>query len=128
MVSSIRTFQDILPPDLITTSSLSGNVPNQVSQREKMVSSLRKSTLPKMQGVVTSLRRSVTSMRRKPIPSRSNFVPLEDDENDSARGLIQEESVSSSSLNRSASVSTPSATQRSSWRAHPVPVSNVAKS
>ncbi|KAF9563809.1 hypothetical protein CPC08DRAFT_721383 [Agrocybe pediades] len=113
--SSIRTFQDILPPDLITNSSLSGNLPAQASQRSKMVDAMKKSTLPKMQGVVSSLRRSVTSMRRKPIPSRSKFVPLQDGEDSDSRGLIARDE-SASSLNRSASLAT-TGTEKSFRRA-----------
>ncbi|KAF5325494.1 hypothetical protein D9619_009723 [Psilocybe cf. subviscida] len=64
------TFQDILPPELITTSSLSANpsyaVKRSASPKSSsaFVASVRKSALPKMQGVVHGLRRSVTSMRR----------------------------------------------------------------
>ncbi|KAF8964739.1 hypothetical protein BDZ97DRAFT_1918703 [Flammula alnicola] len=55
------TFHDILPPELITTSSLSES--SQTSPklpRDKFVEAVRRSALPKMQGVVSNLRRSVT--------------------------------------------------------------------
>ncbi|KIM41507.1 hypothetical protein M413DRAFT_445494 [Hebeloma cylindrosporum] len=91
-----RTFADILPPELITTSSLSnGAAPpsssrfssprisrpstgsessSQTASAQRLVDAVRRSALPKMQGVVTDLRRSVTSMRRnKNKPSSSRF-------------------------------------------------------
>ena len=93
-----RTFADILPPELVTTSSLSnGAAPpsssrfsriskpstgstssskqSQTASAQRLVDTVRRSALPKMQGVVSDLRRSVTSMRRnknKPSPSRFN--------------------------------------------------------
>ncbi|PPQ79075.1 hypothetical protein CVT25_002300 [Psilocybe cyanescens] len=66
-----RTFQDILPPELITSSSMS-NTSGQATSKssgDQIVNLVRKSTLPKMQGIVHSLRRSVTSMRRSRLPS-----------------------------------------------------------
>uniref|UniRef100_A0A8H7XQY2 Uncharacterized protein n=1 Tax=Psilocybe cubensis TaxID=181762 RepID=A0A8H7XQY2_PSICU len=67
-----KTFQDILPPDLITTSTMSNTSGQTASPSAggNFVNLVRKSTLrPKMQGVVHSLRRSVTSMRRPRLPS-----------------------------------------------------------
>jgi hypothetical protein len=92
-----RTFADILPPELITTSSLSNGAAPSSSSRfskiskpstgstssskqsettsaQRLVDTVRRSALPKMQGVVSDLRRSVTSMRRnKNKPSSSRF-------------------------------------------------------
>jgi len=94
-----RTFADILPPELITTSSLSnGATPpsssrfsaskiskpqtdssssskqSQTASAQRLVDTVRRSALPKMHGVVSDLRRSVTSMRRnKNKPSSSRF-------------------------------------------------------
>lgn len=92
-----QTFADILPPELITTSSLSNGAAPPSSSRfskiskpstgstssskqsettsaQRLVDTVRRSALPKMQGVVSDLRRSVTSMRRnKNKPSSSHF-------------------------------------------------------
>lgn len=83
------TFQDILPPELITTSSLSVN-PSYAAKRSgspksssAFVAGVRKSALPKMQDVVHGLRRSVTSMRRSKMRG-SRRLPdnVAEDEND----------------------------------------------
>jgi len=98
-----RTFAEILPPELITTSSLSDGAAPRSSSRfssslssktsittprrqnqtqtpsnQRLVDAVRRSALPKMQGVVSDLRRSVTSLRRdknKPSSSRFNIAP-----------------------------------------------------
>jgi hypothetical protein len=101
-----RTFAEILPPELITTPSLSNSAAPRGSSRfssslysktstpmtstrqnethtqppskQRLVDAMRRSALPKMQGVVSDLRRSVTSLRRdknKPSSSRFNTAP-----------------------------------------------------
>ncbi|KAF9485658.1 hypothetical protein BDN70DRAFT_795490, partial [Pholiota conissans] len=67
--STPMTFHDILPPELITSSTLSDanehrSRTSSKPPREKFVEAVKKSGLPKMQGVVNNLKRSVTSMRR----------------------------------------------------------------
>ena len=136
-----RTFADILPPELITTSSLSNGASppsssrfskiskpstestssskqSQTASAQRLVDAVRRSALPKMQGVVSDLRRSVTSMRRnknKPSSSRFNvggsytrFVDEGDDEEnegDEARktGKTTNRSVSNATSNSIAS-------------------------
>ncbi|KAF8878105.1 hypothetical protein BD779DRAFT_1555567 [Infundibulicybe gibba] len=64
-----KTFQDILPPNLITSPSESleaSHARSEISPRSRFVASVRKAALPKMQGVVHDLRRSVTTARRGP--------------------------------------------------------------
>lgn len=108
------TFSDILPPNLITSSSLSERSPESPTKtspttppREKFVRAVRKSVLPKMQGVVRNLRRSVTSIRDK----TSNTHEILD-EREETRGLVRSDSPPSadsvlSDIRRSATVARP---------------------
>ncbi|KAF8186381.1 hypothetical protein BJ912DRAFT_971585 [Pholiota molesta] len=100
-----RTFQDILPPELITSSTLSDVNSRRLQAsskppRDRFVEAVRRSALPKMQGVVTNLRRSVTSIRR---PRAATYTSLTEEEN---RRLVRRESTSTTGLERSASIGT----------------------
>ncbi|KJA21259.1 hypothetical protein HYPSUDRAFT_67803 [Hypholoma sublateritium FD-334 SS-4] len=107
-----KTFQEILPPELITTASLSGDsrrsaVSSLKSIRNKFKESLRKATLPKMHNVVTNSRRPATSIRRpraSDIPSSGQHRGSYDDED--ARRLVWLNSGSYIALDRSSSVAT----------------------
>jgi len=102
------TFHDILPPSLITTSSLSGKnsespvkTGSAMAPREQFVQAVRKSMLPKMQGVVHNLRRSVTSIRTKRTER--------DLERDETQGLIRSSPpapAASKDMRRSATTAT----------------------
>jgi len=106
------TFQDILPPNLMTTSALSEKPQSPstktcstMAPREQFVEAVRKSVLPKMQGVVHNLRRSVTSIRVKPTPDLNKEREHERDE---TQGLIRRTSTTSavSDIRRSSTVAT----------------------
>lgn len=108
------TFHDILPPELITSSTLSDS---SSKAHSTFVEGVRKTTLPKMHGVVTNLRRSVTSMRKPKAPrpedaTRSAFSSgineAYDPEDDDTRRLMSRDSLSASSasMSRSSSVAT----------------------
>ncbi|KAF8153108.1 hypothetical protein B0H34DRAFT_800359 [Crassisporium funariophilum] len=95
------TFQDILPPSLITSSTQSEKSYVGKGPREQFADAARKSALPKMQGVVNNLRRSVTSMRK----SRSHASATQVANKDEYQKLVRRDSESSSaSLRRSATV------------------------
>jgi len=98
------TFQDILPANLITattspvdrsllppTSPKISDDRDPASPRAQFVNVVRRTALPKMQGVVHNLRRSMTSIRRKGHGSQEDETLLR-------RG--------SSNLKRSASIAT----------------------
>ncbi|PPQ97283.1 hypothetical protein CVT26_006676 [Gymnopilus dilepis] len=92
-----KTFHDILPPELIATPSVSKSTSESPSSStikagSRMVNAVRKSTLPKMQGVVHTLRRSVTSIRKSKSPAFDNQNALYDDD---MIGLIGNTSTSS---------------------------------
>jgi len=88
------TFKDILPSNLITTSSLSEKNPDRLSStRSATVKAVRRSVLPKIQGVVHNLRRSVTSIHAKRPTFFDKMLELERDE---TRGLVRGGSPSSS--------------------------------
>ncbi|PPR05931.1 hypothetical protein CVT24_006653, partial [Panaeolus cyanescens] len=125
-----KTFQDILPPELITTSSLSQQHHNHSKiggsngkAREQLMNAVRKSTLPKMQNVVHNLRRSMTTMKkssRPPIPSvhrRQGFETLNDDEIDDQESLIHHSSLRSGDLKRSDTSTTVDSDSRSNIKA-----------
>lgn len=100
------TFKDILPSNLITTSSLSEKNPDRFSStRSGTVKAVRRSVLPKIQGVVHNLRRSVTSIHAKRPTFFDEMVELERDE---TRGLVRSGSPSSigSDIRRSAILAT----------------------
>jgi len=80
--STLSTFHDILPANLITattspvdksllspTSSRLSSHGEHSTPRARFVDAVRRTALPKMQGVVHNLRRSMTSTRRKAHPS-----------------------------------------------------------
>ena len=92
------TFHDILPSEFITTSTLSKNSqssvipPKTCTAQQNFVKSVRKSLLPKMQDVVLTLRRSVTSIRR----TRPTFPEeMRKTEHDETQGLVRSDSSSS---------------------------------
>ncbi|EDR10335.1 uncharacterized protein LACBIDRAFT_317108 [Laccaria bicolor S238N-H82] len=67
------TFHDLLPPNAITSASPSGSkkplptlatTTSTITPRERFVQAVRRATLPNIQGVVRSLKRSMTSARR----------------------------------------------------------------
>ncbi|KDR77281.1 hypothetical protein GALMADRAFT_96032 [Galerina marginata CBS 339.88] len=102
-----KTFQDILGPELITSSTMSGGRVSPPSSptfkpRAEWIKGVRKSALPKMQGVVHTLRRSMTSVRK----ARSSSVSSEfrsnssDPHEDETKGLIRDGSTSTFSLDR----------------------------
>ncbi|KAF9045533.1 hypothetical protein BJ165DRAFT_1528389 [Panaeolus papilionaceus] len=97
-----KTFQDILAPEFMTTSSLSEQPSSRLGgegangkAREQLISAVKKSTLPKMQHVVHSLRRSMTSVKKNSRPSipsvhrRRGFEMLDDPEVDDQEGLLR---------------------------------------
>lgn len=95
------TFHDILPSNLITTTSLlskksmsrASPLKTPTAPQQNLVKSVRKTLLPKMQGVMHNLRRSVTSIRR----TRPTFHDeMRGPERDETRGLVQYGSSSSS--------------------------------
>jgi len=104
------TFHDILPSNLITTTSSGQNPesPTKTAPREQFVEAVRKSVLPKMQGVVYNLRRSVTSKRDK-YPTRR--LGEERERDDETQGLVRSSTGSASSLGsdicRSATIALP---------------------
>ncbi|KAF8810317.1 hypothetical protein BYT27DRAFT_7161973 [Phlegmacium glaucopus] len=98
------TFQDILPPNLITTSSLSERNPESPRKigsgavpREQFVNAVRRTVLPKMQGVVHNLRRSVTSIRGKRPTPQLDRDKERNIERDETRGLVRSDSLTSAS-------------------------------
>lgn len=120
------TFQDILPPALITSPSSSiearahsvspthitfGSLSARLSPthtdrhtpspRSQFVDAVRRTALPKMHDVVQNLRRSVTTVNR----SRGAPVPRARAADDTAALLRRTSQASSMSLARSASVS-----------------------
>ncbi|KJA25223.1 hypothetical protein HYPSUDRAFT_64809 [Hypholoma sublateritium FD-334 SS-4] len=105
-----KTFEDILPPELITTSTLSGysrpsEAPPGKATRDKFKESVRRTALPKMHNVVTNLRRSVTSMRKPRVPviaHSSQHRGSYDDED--TRRLVRPNSAAYMALDRSSSV------------------------
>ena len=98
------TFHDILPAHHITTtsdfttSSLSEKSSSPVSppktptSQQNFVKTVRKTLLPKMQGVVHNLRRSVTSIRRTRPTIPDEMWKTEHDE---TRALVRSSSSSS---------------------------------
>ncbi|KIK61403.1 hypothetical protein GYMLUDRAFT_132902, partial [Collybiopsis luxurians FD-317 M1] len=62
------SFHDILPPEAITSASPTSPTSSEdgisISPRSRFIDAARRSTMPKMQGVVYNLRRSVTSAKR----------------------------------------------------------------
>ena len=107
-----KTFEDILPPELITTSTLSGySRPSEASSskpaRDKFKESVRRTALPKMHNVVTNLRRSVTSIRKprapvNPHPSQHRGSYDEED----TRRLVRPNSAAYTELDGTSSVMT----------------------
>ncbi|KAF8909641.1 hypothetical protein CPB84DRAFT_1765075 [Gymnopilus junonius] len=92
-----KTFYDILPPELITSSSITTPLSDSTSSStiragSRVAKAVRKSTLPKMQGVVHSLRRSMTSIKKPRSPSFSEYKELHEDD---TIGLISNTSASS---------------------------------
>ncbi|KIK07097.1 hypothetical protein K443DRAFT_88029 [Laccaria amethystina LaAM-08-1] len=65
-----KTFHDFLPPNTLTSASSSESkkplptLPTTITPRERFIQAVRKTALPKMQGVVHSFQRSMTSARR----------------------------------------------------------------
>ena len=102
-----KTFQEILPPELITTSTLSDDSRRSVASsikhvRNKFKESVRRTALPKMHNIVSNLRRSVTAIsnpRRDAIISsgqhRGSYTDLD------TRRLVRSKSASYISLDRS---------------------------
>jgi len=92
------TFNDILPPNLITTPSLSekslhspSSMRSAMAPRQRFVKAVRQSALPKMQAVVLNLRRSLTSHVKRP-----EFLDKTQElERDETRGLVRSASPSS---------------------------------
>ncbi|KAF9011967.1 hypothetical protein BDQ17DRAFT_1345202 [Cyathus striatus] len=85
--TAIKTFQDFLPPESIATSppSPSDSPPTKHASKDQFVSAVRRTALPKMHGVVTGLRRSITTARKQ-------YAPIVEDQ----RGLLRSDSVASS--------------------------------
>ncbi|KAJ3504491.1 hypothetical protein NLJ89_g7908 [Agrocybe chaxingu] len=146
------SFSDILPPELITSSTLSGKQANKRSTsafsssnqnkapREQLVDAARRTGMPKMQGVVSSIGRSMTTFRKpKPTPgipsssgpgfdNKTGYQPMNGHDQESLhqrRGLIQNrsitESTSRNSMDRASSVVT-SSTAHDSFNAHSNPL------
>ncbi|KAF9078375.1 hypothetical protein BDP27DRAFT_1309491 [Rhodocollybia butyracea] len=84
------SFHDILPSYAITSASppssaSSGSQENlEISPRSRFIEAAKRSTVPKMQGVVNNLRRSVTSARKPP--------PVPEKDSDTV-GLLRSQSV-----------------------------------
>ena len=87
------TFETFLPPDLITTSSISKKSPSPNTPLKTPTAPHKKfvKTVRKMQDVVHSLRRSVTSIRR----TRPTFPDeMRKSEHDETRSLVRHGSSS----------------------------------
>ncbi|CAA7266145.1 unnamed protein product [Cyclocybe aegerita] len=142
------SFSDILPPELITSSTLSGKQANKRSMsafssstknnapREQLVEAARHTGLPKLQGVVNSLGRSMTTFRKpKPTPGlpstsgpgfggRSGYQPMNGHDQESLnerRGLIRNHSIAESASGNSMDRTSTSSTTRDLCYAHSKP-------
>ncbi|KAJ3716627.1 hypothetical protein C8R42DRAFT_645272 [Lentinula raphanica] len=109
--TSKLSFHDILPPHAITSARSSSSPtspstptssnsdssypsPSSLSPRARFVEAARRSTLPKMQGVVHNLRRTVTLAARK--QSGSGVSPEKEENEEKIGLLVRSQSVVSS--------------------------------